>query len=66
MSATSDDGSGSYDSFQDARDAGGGMIRRWARASSRALKGTEHFLNDMHDAYTFDLDPEYRLKLVKR
>jgi solute carrier family 25 protein 38 len=71
MSATDSDGQG-YDSFSDdasTSDAGGAAsssLRRFLTASEKVRNGTEVFLNDIHDAYSFDLNPEYRLKLAKR
>ena len=34
--------------------------------AERAREGVEDFMNDIHEAYSFDLDPEYRVKVVKR
>lgn len=69
MSSVTDSDDQGYDSFpDDVSDAAGGAgsLGRILKASERARRGTEDFLNDVHEAYSFDLDPEYRLKIVKR
>ena len=66
--------SDSFDSLSDNAsdvDAGDGGARRNGldrilTGRDKLRKSTEDFLNDIHEAYSFDLDPEYRIKVVKR
>ena len=44
----------------------GNVFQRALYRVDRARGKTEDFLNDIHESYSFDLDPEYRLKLQKR
>ena len=41
-------------------------VRGALRAGDKLRERVEDFCNDIHDAYTFDLNPEYRLKIVKK
>ena len=41
-------------------------VRRVLRAGEKLRAAFEDFANDVHEAYTFDLNPEYRLKIVKK
>ena len=41
-------------------------MRRVLRAGEKLRAAFEDFANDVHEAYTFDLNPEYRLKIVKK
>ena len=44
----------------------GNVFQKALYRVDRARGKTEDFLNDIHESYSFDLDPEYRLKLQKR
>lgn len=68
MSVTDSDSYGSLpdDDASDVGGAGRSGFDRFLKGSEKVRKGTEDFLNDIHEAYSFDLDPEYRIKLVKR
>ena len=50
----------------DSSDRIRGNVFKGAYRVDRARGKTEDFLNDIHESYSFDLDPEYRLKLQKR
>lgn len=61
--------SDSYDSLpDDSSDAGGTRtgFDRFTHGAEKVRRSTEDFLNDIHEAYSFDLNPEYRIKMVKR
>ena len=61
--------SDSYDSLpDDTSDAGGSRtgFDRFTQGAEKVRRSTEDFLNDIHEAYSFDLNPEYRIKMVKR
>ena len=44
----------------------GNLFIRVLSKADRVRGKTEDLLNDIHESYSFDLDPEYRLKLQKR
>lgn len=44
----------------------GNLFIRVLNKADRVRGKTEDLLNDIHESYSFDLDPEYRLKLQKR
>ena len=41
-------------------------VRGVLQAGDKLRERVEDFCNDIHDAYTFDLNPEYRVKIVKK
>jgi|TARA_B110000305_G_scaffold189907_1_gene212104 hypothetical protein len=41
-------------------------VRGVLRKGDKLRERVEDFCNDIHDAYTFDLNPEFRLKVVKK
>jgi hypothetical protein len=43
----------------------GNLFIRVLNKADRVRGKTEDLLNDIHESYSFDLDPEYRLKLQK-
>ena len=56
----------SVDTYSDLGSPRQTGVRGVLQAGDKLRERVEDFCNDIHDAYTFDLNPEYRVKIVKK